>query len=305
MRNKPSDGPFPNGLTAAVNRFATAIQWVSVGLIVLSIVLIFRQLSVGPVVQALAGWVEGLGFWGPLAFGLIYVVGVVALIPGSALTLTAGALFGLIGGTIIASLASTSGAALAFLVGRYLVRDRIAAKLQRSPRFDAIDKAISKSGWKIVALLRLSPAVPFNLQNYLYGLTGIRFWPYVLTSWLTMLPATFMYVYLGDIGRESLQAAAGGTERARTPVEWAILIVGLIATVAVTVYLTRLARRALRQQINVAGVVESKPVLQAGRDRTASWPWGATVAAILALAALILAGYVRLYPESLRQLFVR
>jgi uncharacterized membrane protein YdjX (TVP38/TMEM64 family) len=305
MRNKPSDGPFPNGLTAAVNRFAPAIMWVSVGLIVLSIVLIFCQLSVGPVVQALAGWVEGLGFWGPLAFGLIYVVAVLALIPGSALTLAAGALFGLIGGTIIASLASTSGAALAFLVGRYLARDRIAAKLERYPRFDAIDIAISKSGWKIVALLRLSPAIPFNLQNYLYGLTGIRFWPYVLTSWLMMLPATFMYVYLGVIGRESLQAAAGGTECARTPVEWAMLIVGLIATVAVTIYLTRLARSALRQQISVAGVVESKLVFQAGRDQTAGWPWGATVAAILALAALILAGYVQFYPEPLRQLFVR
>ncbi len=231
-----------------MNQWAKAVRWVLVLiLIALSIAAISHQLPARSAVQELIDWIEGIGIWGPLIFGLLYVAAVVALLPGSALTLAAGALFGLIGGTIVASLASTTGAALAFLIGRYLARRRIQALLRRYPTFDAMDKAINENGWKIVALLRLSPAVPFNLQNYLYGLTGIRFWPYLLTSWLAMLPTTFLYVYLGDLGREGLQAVDGQGRRSRSIAEWAMLIVGLLATIALTVYLTRLARKTLRQ----------------------------------------------------------
>jgi uncharacterized membrane protein YdjX (TVP38/TMEM64 family) len=294
-----------DSLTQAANRYATAVKWLSVALIVLSVALVFRRLPVGSLVQTLEHWIGSLGIWGPLVFGLIYVAAVLALLPGSALTLAAGALFGLVGGTIVASLASTSGAALAFLISRYLARGRVAAKLRHYPKFDAIDTAISESGWKIVALLRLSPAVPFNLQNYLYGLTGIRFWTYVLTSWLAMLPGTFLYVYLGHIGREGLEAAAGGTERARTPAEWAMLIVGLLATVAVTVYITRLARKTLRQRAGIAGAGESRPGSQIEQARPKSWPWGTTFTAVLALAALALAGYTQFHPDLFQRLFAR
>lgn len=231
-----------------MKQLAKAARWlVTVILIVLGIAVLFRQLPVGPAAQQVEAWGERLGIWAPVLFGLFYVAAVLALLPGSALTLAAGALFGLVGGTIVASLASTTGAALAFLIGRYLARHRIQALLPRYPRFDALDKAINENGWKIVALLRLSPAVPFNLQNYLYGLTGIRFWPYVLTSWLAMLPTTFLYVYLGHLGREGLQVADGQVRRLRSNAEWTMLILGLLATIALTVYLTRLARKTLRQ----------------------------------------------------------
>lgn len=300
-----SKGTSSRGLAVTVNRFATAIQWVSVALIVLSVALILRRLPVGPVVQKLENWIEGQGIWAPLAFGLIYMAAAVGLMPGSALTLAAGALFGLVGGTIVASLASTTGAALAFLISRYLARGRIAAKLRHYPKFDAIDTAISESGWKIVALLRLSPAVPFNLQNYLYGLTGIRFRPCVLASWVAMLPGTFLYVYLGHIGRESLEAAAGGAERPRSPVEWAMLILGLLATLAVAVYITYLARKAIHQYAGIAGAEESRPDVQAGQARPKGWPWGTTVTAVLALAALAVAGYTQFHPDLLQRLFAR
>ncbi len=125
------------GLTATVNRFATAIKWASVALIALSVLLIWRQLPVGPAIQMLEVWIESLGIWGPLAFGVIYLAAVVALIPGSVLTLAAGALFALVGGTVVASLASTTGAALAFLISRYLARSHIAAKLQHYPKFSS------------------------------------------------------------------------------------------------------------------------------------------------------------------------
>jgi hypothetical protein len=89
--------------------------------------------------------------------------------------------------------------------------------------------------------------VPFNLQNYLYGLTSIRFWPCVLTSWLAMLPGTFMYVYLGYLGGAGLQAASGSGTSAGIG-QWVLRVVGLLATIAVTVYITLLARKALREK---------------------------------------------------------
>ncbi len=229
---------------AAIRRHATMMIWIALAILAAGLLLIGRQVPVGPALIELETWVAGLGPWGPVVFGLIYVAAVVLLVPASVLTLIAGALFGLGVGTIVVSLSSTLGAALSFLIARYLARDAIARRLSQTPRFAAIDRAIAENGWKIVAMLRLSPAVPFNIQNYLYGLTGIRFWPYVLTSWIAMLPGTFLYVYLGHAGRIGLEAASGGGTRTRGPAEWGMLAVGLLATVAVTIYLTRLARRA-------------------------------------------------------------
>ena len=134
----------------------------------------------------------------------------------------------------------------------------MAAIAARNRRFGAIDRAIGEAGWKIVALLRLSPAVPVNLQNSLYGLTPIRFWPYVLTSWIAMLPGTFLYIYLGHVTGTAL-----GGDRTRTTGEWVMLVVGLLATVVVTVYITRLARRKLNEEVPDA------PVKQDGRGRSA------------------------------------
>ncbi len=303
--SQSSSGSKPQGLTATVNRYAIIIRWVSIALIAVSILLIVRQLPVGPAVQAIEDWIRDLGIWGPVVFGLLYVVAVVLLVPASASTLAAGALFGLVGGTVIVSLASTTGAALAFLISRYLARDRIAKKVTQYPKFDAIDQAISEGGWRIVALLRLSPAIPFNLQNYLYGLTGIRFWTCVLTSWLAMLPGTFMYVYLGHVGRAGLEATASG-DQSRSPAEWAMMIVGLVATIAVTVYVTRLARKALKQRTDIARADESdasKSDNQPEQSEPRGWPWGVTITALIALAGLGAAAFIQLNPDLVKQGF--
>jgi uncharacterized membrane protein YdjX (TVP38/TMEM64 family) len=287
----------PRGLTAAANRHAAAVRWVSLAVILLCVLLIVRQLPVPTLIQMLTDRVRGLGLWGPVVFGLVYAAAALLLVPGSALTLTAGALFGLGLGTVVVSVSATASAAAAFLIARHLARDRVARKVRQYPKFDAIDRAISEGGWKIVALLRLSPAVPFGLQNYFYGLTGIRFGTCVLTSWVAMLPGTFMYVYLGDVGRAGLEAAGGG--RTRGPAEWALTIVGLVATVAVTVYVTRLARRAIRQYADspAAGPAET------GRPVPQGWPWGATAALVLALAAVGIAVFTQVHPEPFQYLF--
>jgi uncharacterized membrane protein YdjX (TVP38/TMEM64 family) len=197
-------------------------------------------------IRSLGDWVQNLGIWSPIVYGLVYVAAVLLLLPASAMTVGAGAFFGLAVGIVTASLASITGASLAFLISRYLARDFVARWLAADTRFAAIDRAVASNGWIIVALLRLSPAVPFNLQNYLYGLTGIGFWTCLLTSWVAMLPGTILYVYLGHLGRAGLDAAVGRPDRTRTPVEWAFLMIGLMATLAVTILVTQIARQAMK-----------------------------------------------------------
>ena len=187
-------------------------------------------------------WVAQLGLWGPVIFIAIYVVATVLFIPGSVLTLGAGAVFGVGWGSVYVSIASTLGATAAFLVGRYLARDSIARKIEGNERFAAIDKAVAKEGWKIVGLTRLSPVFPFTLLNYAFGVTQVKLRDYVLASWIGMMPGTIMYVYVGSLA----QAATG--ERERTTGEWVLYGVGLLATVVVTVFVTRLAKRALAKK---------------------------------------------------------
>ena len=188
-------------------------------------------------------WVGQLGPWGAVIFIAIYVVATVLFVPGSVLTLGAGAVFGVVWGSIYVSIAATLGATCAFLVGRYLARDAIARKIEGNERFAAIDRAVANEGWKIVGLTRLSPVFPFTLLNYAFGITRVKLGHYVLASWIGMMPGTVMYVYLG-----SLAKAASG-ERTRTTGEWMLYGVGLLATVVVTIFVTRIARQALAKKI--------------------------------------------------------
>ncbi len=221
------------------------VKWISLAVILLSVLLLMRTLPLESLRQSLHRAVESWGVWGPVFYGLIYAVAVVFLIPASLLTLAAGAIFGLGMGTVLVSLSATTGAAMAFLIARYAARDQVQARVRQSPKLAAVDRAIGTEGWKIVALLRLSPAVPFTLQNYLYGVTAIPFWPCVLTSWITMLPGTFMYVYLGSLGSSAVsgQSTTGG--------EWALRGLGLLATIVVTVYITRVAKRAMTESLDL------------------------------------------------------
>jgi len=205
---------------------------------------ILRSLPLAQVMALVQQRVTTYGPWGPVVFAGAYILAGLLFVPGSVLTAAAGAFFGLFWGTITVSLASTTVAGLAFLIARYAARTKVQSMAQTNRTFAAIDRAIADGGWRIVALLRLSPAVPFSLGNYLYGLTAVKFWPYLLASWVCMAPGTFLYVYLGFAGAQAAGAAGGG---GKNPWEWVLLGVGLLATVVVTVYVTRLARRALRE----------------------------------------------------------
>lgn len=204
------------------------------------------MLAIQDILRNAIEWIDSLGGWGAGVFMLLYIVATVAFLPGSILTLGAGFVFGVIWGSVYVSIASTLGSICAFLIGRYLARGWVSEKIAGQEKFKAIDNAVGKEGWKIVGLLRLSPIFPFNLLNYSLGLTKVSLKDYFLASWIGMMPGTVMYVYIGSIAGS---LATLGTERSRTTGEWILYGVGLVATVAVTVYVTQIARRALNEKI--------------------------------------------------------
>jgi uncharacterized membrane protein YdjX (TVP38/TMEM64 family) len=220
-------------------------RWILLGVAIVALFVATRVLPVGEWLRGFQSWVTHQGVWGGVVYGVVYTVAVLLFVPGSVLTIGAGLVFGLLWGTVIVSIASTTAALLAFLIARYVARDRVEALAKRNKKFHAIDQAIREKGWRVVALLRLSPLVPFSVSNYLYGLTPVALGPYVLASWIAMLPATVLYVWIGAAGKAAADAGGG---QGKSPLEWALLGAGLVATAVVTVMITRTARRQLAQR---------------------------------------------------------
>lgn len=234
--------------TATENTSQKAIPYKLIAGVIV-IIALFAASRILPIEQWLAqfnDWVASLGAIGMVVYGLFYIVATILFVPGAVTTIGSGFLFGLWWGTLVVNISATIGASFAFLIARYIARDWVHKKAEQNAKFNAIDKAIGKQGGKIVALLRLSPALPFSLSNYLYGLTAVKFWPYVIATWLGTLPGTMMFVYFGAIGKVSLNAATDGTAPS-SPAQTAFFVVGLIATVAVTILITRVAQKALKE----------------------------------------------------------
>ena len=196
-------------------------------------------------------WVESLGSIAPIAFIVLYNIATVLLIPGSVLTLGSGVLFGLFLGSIYVFFAATLGATLAFWLGRNVARDWVSKKMSAYPKFALIDRAVAKEGFKIVFLTRLSPLFPFNLLNYAFGITQVSLKDYVLGS-VGMIPGTILYVYIGSlIGGVAQIGMKEATLNPQTQkLQWIAKIVGFIATIAVTVYITRIAKKSLDASIS-------------------------------------------------------
>jgi uncharacterized membrane protein YdjX (TVP38/TMEM64 family) len=201
----------------------------------------------GRLIGQFVAWMQAAGMLGVLAYAAVYMTATVFVLPGSVLSAGAGLAYGPWLGVLLVSPVSVAAATLAFTLGRTVARGWVTRRMERDRRFRAIDAAVSQRGFQIVALLRLSPVFPFNVLNYALALTGVRLRDYVLGSFVGMLPGTFLYVYLGSLVRDVAELAAGTSGGAGTQyLQWA----GLAATVAVTVYITRVARRALRQELD-------------------------------------------------------
>jgi uncharacterized membrane protein YdjX (TVP38/TMEM64 family) len=234
------------------------LRWGVVSLAVLVALAAWRLLEVRLWIDAVLDWIAGLGVWGPVLYILLYVLFTVCLVPGSPMSIGAGAAFGVGLGTILGSVAATMGATAAFLVSRYCARGWVERRIRGKPMYGAIDEAVARDGRKIVLLTRLSPVFPFTLVNYAFGLTHVSLRDYVLASWIGMLPATLMYAYFGSLTR----ATTSVYDRSRT--EWILYLLGLLGTVLITVSVTRIARHAL------AGGINPKAADRAGRRQ--AWP---------------------------------
>jgi uncharacterized membrane protein YdjX (TVP38/TMEM64 family) len=212
--------------------------WRPVALVaaVVALLALAKVFGLGERLGDLRNWIQELGPWGPVVFLLLYAGAVVAAIPGAALTVAAGALFGSVLGVIVVIHAATLGASLAFLIARYFARDAIARRLSGSATFQRLDHLTEEHGTVIVALTRLVPLFPFNLLNYGFGLTRVPFSTYVFWSYLCMLPGTILYVVGAD-------ALTEGLAQGRIP--WPLVGV-LVAITLILALLVRYARRTLK-----------------------------------------------------------
>jgi uncharacterized membrane protein YdjX (TVP38/TMEM64 family) len=183
--------------------------------------------------------IQALGPWAKPAFVVLHVASVAAFVPSFA----AGALFGVEWGLPITLVGAGLGAAMAFGLGRTTFRAPVERRFAHDPRFEALSKLARERGWKIVALARLTPIFPFSIANYAFGVTSMKASHYMLATVLGTIPSNAVYVYLGAVAGEV--AAAGAAGRERTPMEWALMIGGLVVAVVLAVYLRRVATEAL------------------------------------------------------------
>lgn len=205
--------------------------------IVLSLVVLARALGLGGRIQELRDGIAAMGPGGMAVYVGLYIVAVLAALPGLPLSIAGAAIFGAFRGVILVSIGSTVGASLAFLTARYLARDAVARWLSANEKFRRLDRLTERHGALIVAVTRLVPLFPFNLLNYGFGLTRVPFWTYVFWSWLCMLPGTILYL----AGTDAVISAVTTGE-----VPWAIAGV-FIAALAVVVLAVRIARGRLQE----------------------------------------------------------
>ncbi|BAY30762.1 hypothetical protein NIES2107_26100 [Nostoc carneum NIES-2107] len=235
------------------------LKFLLLGCLVATVIIASQRLNIQEILHTLITSVNNLGYFGPIAFIAIYNLATLLFIPGSILTLKGGCLFGVFWGSIYVIIAATIGATLAFLIGRYISRDWVAQQLEKHPKFKAIDLAVAQAGWKIVLLTRLSPIFPFNLLNYAFGVTQVSLKDYILGS-LGIIPGTVMYVYIGSLATNlTMLNTSNHPSNPQAQIgEWVIQILGLIATVAVTIYITKVAQKALKQTVATVEITDER-----------------------------------------------
>ena len=246
--SSPDSGESGGGLPQSPTPARRDRTRIALTIALLTIILVAAiRLPLRDYLTALVQWIAVHPGQAVFAYFLAYVVATVAAIPAVILTLAGGFLFGLWKGVALVSVSSVSGATAAFLLGRTLAREWVRRIISAQPRFSALDRAIQRRGFWVVLLTRLSPAFPFNVLNYLYGVTAVPLRSYVLASWLGMIPGTVLYVYFGSIAGSLGQLLSGHT--AKSPATYVLLGIGLLATLGVTILVTRLASRELNKEL--------------------------------------------------------
>jgi len=211
------------------------------GTAIILLLMAARAVPLAPLIIRSSLFVEGHGFLAIFMYGVIYVAATLLCLPVLPLTIGAGLLFGVFSGALVVTFATTTAAVIAFLIGRYTARARLRRFAARFAKFDAIDRAVKKEGWRIIFLFRFVVFIPFGLSNYLYGLTAISIIPYTVATCMAMLPGTIFYAYLGSIGRQGLMT---GT---LTGSDYVIIAVALVMKVSVISYVIRRVKRVMGQ----------------------------------------------------------
>lgn len=205
---------------------------------VITIFIVFTLLGLDHYLEGIQPWITSLGTWGAVAFFFLYLGAVILAVPATPLGLLAGALFGSYQGVIIISISSTIGAAITFLIARYYARDSIQQWLTTNPKYKHLDDLTRRHGMIMVAIARLVPFFPFNIINYAFGLTAVKFRTYLFWSWLCMLPGTILFV----VGADALKTLlTGGT------IPTTLLLI-LITSLIATILLGLLANRYLKHK---------------------------------------------------------
>ena len=223
------------------------VKYCLIAVLVASLIIAAKSLLLIDVLKSILIWIEGLGYWGAIAFIIIYNIATLLFVPGSILTMGGGVVFGIVWGSIYVFVASTLGATIAFIIGRYFSRDWVSQQLEKHPTFQALDEAVVKEGLKIVFLTRLCPLFPFNLLNYAFGVMRVSLKDYILGS-LGMIPGTVMYVYLGALAGDIalIGTAEQPTNWETELVKWSMHGIGLLATVGISIYLAKVANKILK-----------------------------------------------------------
>lgn len=230
-----------------------ALRFLVLAAVFAALILIARKLPARQWIESFITWIRALGVPGAFLYGVVYAAGAIAMLPGSALTAGAGLVYGTLIGVLIVSPASVAAATGSFLIARYFARDWVERKLRAYPKFAAIDRAVENQGFKIVLLVRLQPILPFVLLNYGLGLTRVRLRDFVIASWIGMMPATILYVYLGSALHSASDLFSGGVTK-HSAAGLALFWGGLAAGALLLWLLTRMAKRALQQELNQADV---------------------------------------------------
>jgi len=217
-------------------------KWAVAGVVLAGLAMASRSLPLGEWMSRFTDWVKGQGTLGIVIFVVSYVIGTILFCPASLFSLAAGIAFGFWRGVPIALCGAALGAAASFLISRHLARDLVEKRLAGNEKLKAFDAAVAQEGWKVVFLFRLVPLFPFPVGNYFFGLTKVRFWPFLCATTVGIIPGSAFYVYLGYAGKIAL----GESRQARTTQEWVFLGLGLLATIGALFYVTRLARKSLR-----------------------------------------------------------
>jgi uncharacterized membrane protein YdjX (TVP38/TMEM64 family) len=205
--------------------------------------LVWMVFPVGEWLVAFTDWVRAFGPQGGLVFAAFFVLGMVIVLPPSLLYFAAGLLYDTLWGFIISMAATTAGSALAFLMARYLLRERLRRRVEGSRRFVALDRAVRDESWKVVLLIRLAPLISGSAQNYVLGLTSVPFRHYLPATAAGAVPWALLFTWLGTAGRAAL--ASGDTTPG--PWQWAMLGGGIVILGALIWLVGRRAKARLHE----------------------------------------------------------